>query len=163
METTATPHPTKEGVYVLRGSKTWITNSPIAGILIVWAKLNGKIRGFIVERKRAAEGTLETPAIKNKTGLRASITGMIHMDGVEVPHENMFPDVEGLKGPFSCLNNARYGIAWGVMGALEACLEVARDYSLDRKQFKGNPLAKYQLIQKKLADAHTDVAFGLQA
>ncbi|KAL7268185.1 hypothetical protein RUND412_009205 [Rhizina undulata] len=163
METVAREHPTKPGVYLLSGSKTWITNSPIADVLLIWAKLDGKIRGFLAERARAAPGTLSTPAIKNKNGLRASITGMIMMDNLEVPKENMFPNVEGLKGPFSCLNNARYGIAWGTMGALEDCLSRAREYSLERKQFKGNPLAKYQLIQKKLADAATDAAFGLAA
>lgn len=157
METVARPHPTKKGVYLLFGSKTWITNSPIADVLMVWGKLHGKIRGFLVERATAAPGTLSTPAIKDKNGLRASITGMIMLDGVEVPEENMFPDIEGLRGPFSCLNNARYGIAWGTMGALEDCIARARTYALERKQFKGNPLAKYQLVQKKLADATTDV------
>ncbi|KAJ6256582.1 hypothetical protein Dda_8447 [Drechslerella dactyloides] len=163
METTARLDPNHEGVYLLSGSKTWITNSPIADVLVVWAKLDGKIRGFLVERSRCPEGTLETPAIKNKTGLRASITGMIHMENAPVFKENMFPDVEGLKGPFACLNNARYGIAWGTMGALEDCIERSKEYALSRKQFKGNPLAKYQLIQKKLADAVTDVAYGLLA
>ncbi|KAF3927223.1 hypothetical protein ABW20_dc0106015 [Dactylellina cionopaga] len=163
METTARLDPAREGVYLISGSKTWITNSPIADVLVVWAKLDGKIRGFLVERERCPPGSLDTPAIKNKTGLRASITGMIHMDNVPVQKENMFPDVEGLRGPFACLNNARYGIAWGTMGALEDCIERARDYSLSRKQFKGNPLAKYQLIQKKLADAVTDATYGLLA
>lgn len=130
---------------------------------MVWAKLHDKIRGFLVERAAAAPGTLSTPTIKDKNGLRASITGMIMLDGVEVPEENMFPDIEGLRGPFSCLNNARYGIAWGTMGALEDCISRARTYALERKQFKGNPLAKYQLVQKKLADATTDAAFGLAA
>lgn len=129
---------------------------------MVWAKLDGKIRGFLIERGENHAG-LATPAIKNKNGLRASITGMINMDEVEVPEENMFPDVEGLKGPFSCLNNARYGIAWGTMGALEDCISRTRTYSLERKQFKGNPLAKYQLVQKKLADALTDATYGLLA
>ncbi|KFY63753.1 hypothetical protein V496_03708 [Pseudogymnoascus sp. VKM F-4515 (FW-2607)] len=165
METVAKPHPTKKGYYTLSGSKTWISNSPIADVFIIWAKLQetGKIRGFVVERSQCPTGTLETPAIKNKNGLRASITGMIQLDNCPVPQENMFPDVEGLKGPFSCLNSARYGISWGVMGALEDCLDRARTYSLERKQFKGNPLAKYQLIQKKLADASTDAAFGILA
>lgn len=162
METTAKPHPSKKGYYVLNGAKTWITNSPIADILVVWAKLDGKIRGFVIERDQCAPGTLETPAIKDKNGLRASITGMIQMDGCEVPAENMLPHVEGLRGPFSCLNSARYGISWGVVGALEDCLDRARTYALERKQFN-NPLAKYQLIQKKLADASTDAAFGLMA
>ncbi|KAB8217009.1 acyl-CoA dehydrogenase/oxidase [Aspergillus novoparasiticus] len=165
METVAREHPTKKGYYSLSGTKTWITNSPISDILIVWAKLEstGKIRGFVVERDQCPPGTLETPAIKNKTALRASITGMIQMDDCPVPKENMFPDVEGLTGPFTCLNSARLGIAFGAMGALEDCLSRARTYALERKQFKGNPLAKYQLIQKKLADAATDAAYGTLA
>ncbi|EWC45035.1 hypothetical protein DRE_06315 [Drechslerella stenobrocha 248] len=163
LEMTARPDPSREGVYLLSGSKTWITNSPIADVLVVWAKLDSKIRGFVVERSRCPAGTLNTPPIKNKTGLRASTTGMIHLDSAPVYEENMFPDIEGLGGPFACLNNARYGIAWGTMGALEDCIEKAREYSLSRRQFKGNPLAKYQLIQKKLANAVTDVAFGLLA
>jgi glutaryl-CoA dehydrogenase len=165
MESVARPHPQKEGYYLLSGSKTWITNSPIADVLLVWAKLEqtGKIRGFLIEKDRCSPGTLETPAIKNKNGLRASITGMIHMDECAVPKENMFPEVEGLKGPFACLNSARYGIALGTMGALEDCIARARTYALERKQFKGNPLAKYQLIQKKLADAMTDAAYGVLA
>ncbi|KAF2201666.1 putative glutaryl-CoA dehydrogenase [Delitschia confertaspora ATCC 74209] len=165
METTAKPHPTKKGYYSISGSKTWITNSPISDLLLVWAKVaeTGKIRGFLIERDQCPPGTLETPAIKNKNGLRASITGMIHLDGCPVPEANMFPDVEGLRGPFSCLNFARYGIAWGVIGALEDCISRAREYALERKQFKSNPLAKYQLVQKKLADASTDAAYGLLA
>ncbi|KAI9837825.1 MAG: hypothetical protein M1819_006759 [Sarea resinae] len=165
METTAKPHPSKKGYLSLSGSKTWITNSPIADVLLVWAKLQstGKIRGFVIDRDQCPPGTLETPAIKNKNGLRASITGMIHLDDCPVPEANMFPEVEGLRGPFSCLNSARYGIAWGTMGALEDCISRAREYALDRKQFKGNPIAKYQLVQKKLADAVTDAAFGLLA
>lgn len=163
MECVAKPHPTKKGYYNLSGSKTWITNSPIADVLMVWAKLDGKIRGFLVERKDCPTGTLETPAIKNKNGLRASITGMIHLDNCPVPEANMFPDVEGLRGPFSCLNSARYGIAMGVMGALEDSIDRARTYSLERKQFKNQPLARFQLIQKKLADASTDAAFGTLA
>ncbi|KAJ4257962.1 hypothetical protein NW762_008099 [Fusarium torreyae] len=162
LETTAKPHPTKNGYYLLNGSKTWITNSPIADILVVWAKLDDKIRGFVVERDQCESGTLETPALKNKNGLRASITGMIHLENCAVPAENMLPNIKGLRGPFSCLNSARYGIAWGVMGALEDALDRARSYALERKQFN-NPLARYQLIQKKLADASTDIAFGLQA
>jgi glutaryl-CoA dehydrogenase len=162
MEATARPHPTKAGVYLLNGSKTWITNSPISDVLLVWAKLDGVIRGFLVERSKAGSG-LSTPKITNKNGLRASTTGMIMMSDVEVPEENVFPDITGLRGPFSCLNSARYGIAWGAMGALEDCLARARTYALERKQFKGNPLAKYQLVQKKLADANTDIAFGLAA
>jgi glutaryl-CoA dehydrogenase len=163
METTARPHPTKEGYYSLSGAKTWITNSPIADLFMVWAKLeeNGKIRGFLVERKDCPPGTLETPTIKNKTGLRASITGMIQFDNCPVPIANMLPDAEGLSGPFTCLNSARLGIAFGVVGALEDSIARARTYALERKQFKGNPLAKYQLVQKKLADASTDAAYGL--
>ncbi|KAK6216464.1 hypothetical protein LQW54_003469 [Pestalotiopsis sp. IQ-011] len=165
METTARPHPTKKGYFLLSGSKTWITNSPIADVLMVWAKLQetGKIRGFLVERKDCPPGTLDTPPIKNKNGLRASITGMIHLDECPVPEAHMFPDVEGLTGPFTCLNSARYGIALGTMGALEDCIERTRTYALERKQFKGNPIAKYQLVQKKLADAATDAAYGTLA
>jgi len=165
MESVAKTHPTKNGYYSLSGAKTWITNSPIADVLLVWAKLQetGKIRGFLIERSHCPPGTLETPKLGDKNGLRASITGMIQMDDVPVPKEMMFPEVEGLKGPFSCLNSARYGIAWGVMGALEDCLARAREYALERKQFKNNPLAKYQLVQKKLADATTDAAYGILA
>ncbi|OAL01252.1 acyl-CoA dehydrogenase NM domain-like protein [Phaeosphaeriaceae sp. SRC1lsM3a] len=163
METTAKPHPTKKGYYSLSGSKTWITNSPIADVLLVWAKLDGKIRGFVIERDQCPPGTLETPPIKNKNGLRASLTGMIQLDNCPVSEANMFPDVQGLRGPFSCLNSARYGIAWGTMGALEDCISRTREYALDRKQFKGNPIAKYQLVQKKLADATTDAAYGILA
>ncbi|CAG8499636.1 2648_t:CDS:10 [Diversispora eburnea] len=151
----------KNGVYVLNGSKTWITNSPIADIFIVWAKSkeDNKIRGFILEKGMKG---LSTPTIKGKLSLRASITGMIVMDNVEVPEENLLPHVEGLKGPFSCLNNARYGIAWGVLGSSEFCFSEARNYSLDREQF-GSPLARFQLVQKKFADANTEIALGLQA
>lgn len=165
MESVAKPHPTKKGYYSLSGSKTWITNSPIADVMLVWAKLQetGKIRGFIVERDQCPPGTLETPKLGHKNGLRASITGMIQMDGVPVAQENMFPDVEGLFGPFTCLNQARYGIAWGMVGALEDAIARTRTYALERKQFKGNPLAKYQLVQKKLSDATTDAAYGLLA
>ncbi|KAM0647343.1 hypothetical protein ACHAO3_007852 [Verticillium nonalfalfae] len=165
METVARPHPSKKGYYYLSGAKTWITNSPVADVLLVWAKLQetGKIRGFLVERSKCPAGTLETPPIKDKNGLRASITGMIQLEECPVPHENMFPEVEGLRGPFSCLNSARYGIALGVMGALEDCIARARTYALERKQFKGNPLARYQLVQKKLADASTDAAYGTLA
>jgi glutaryl-CoA dehydrogenase len=162
METVARPHPTKKGMYLLSGAKNWITNSPIADVLLVWAKLNGEIRGFLIEREKAGPG-LATPKIAHKVALRASITGMIQMDEVEVPEENLFPEVKGLKGPFTCLNSARFGIAWGTMGALEEALRLAREYSLDRKQFKGNPLAKYQLIQMKLANALTDINYGLMA
>ncbi|GBC00268.1 hypothetical protein RclHR1_00380036 [Rhizophagus clarus] len=149
------------GGYILHGSKTWITNSPIADVFIVWAKSkeDQKIRGFILEKGMKG---LSTPTIKGKLSLRASITGMIMMDNVEVPEENLFPNVEGLKGPFGCLNNARYGISWGVLGSSEFCLAQARDYALGRYQF-GSPLAKFQLIQKKFADANTEIAIGLQA
>jgi glutaryl-CoA dehydrogenase len=165
MESTAKPHPSKEGYYSLSGSKTWITNSPIADVFLVWAKLaeTGKIRGFLVEKDQCPPGTLETPKLEHKNGLRASVTGMIQMDGVPVAKEMMFPDVEGLRGPFSCLNNARYGIAWGVIGALEDCISRAREYALERRQFKNNPIAKYQLVQKKLADTTTDAAYGILA
>ncbi|KAI3394172.1 hypothetical protein diail_3127 [Diaporthe ilicicola] len=165
METTARPHPDKEGYYLLSGSKTWITNSPIADVLMVWAKLaeTGKIRGFLVERAACPPGTLDTPAIKHKNGLRASITGMIHMDGVPVPQEMMFPGVEGLRGPFSCLNSARYGIAMGTVGALEDCISRTLAYALERRQFKNKPIASYQLVQRKLADATTDAAYGMLA
>ena len=165
LETTAKPHPSRKGYLSLSGSKTWITNSPIADVFLVWAKYHetGKIRGFLLDRSDCPPGTLETPAIKNKNGLRASLTGMIQMDDCPVPEKNMFPDVEGLRGPFTCLNNARYGIAFGVTGALEDCITKARTYALERKQFKGNPIAKYQLVQKKLADATTDAAYGTLA
>ncbi|KAF7918696.1 uncharacterized protein EAE97_011791 [Botrytis byssoidea] len=165
METTAKPHPTKKGYYSISGAKTWITNSPIADVFLVWAKLQetGKIRGFIIDRADCPPGTLETPALKDKNGLRASLTGMIQLDECPVPEANMFQAVEGLRGPFTCLNSARYGIAWGMTGALEDCIDRARTYALERKQFKGNPLAKYQLVQKKLADAVSDAAFGTLA
>ncbi|KAJ2546121.1 hypothetical protein IWW35_005144 [Coemansia sp. RSA 1878] len=147
-------------VYRISGSKMWITNSPIADVFIVWAKLktDGKIHGFILERGMPG---LSTPAIDGKMALRASITGMILMDNVEVPKQNML-NVEGLKGPFSCLNKARFGIAWGVLGAAENCLGIARNYALDRKQF-GVPLARFQLVQAKLALAHSEIALGLQS
>lgn len=165
LETTAKPHPSKEGYYSISGAKTWITNSPIADIAVVWAKLKetGKIRGFVIERDQCPPGTFETPPLKNKNGLRASVTGMIQLDECPVPKENMFPDIEGLKGPFSCLNSARLGIAWGVMGALEDAIDRTRTYALERRQFKNNPIAKYQLVQKKLTDASTDAAYGLLA
>ncbi|PHH86187.1 hypothetical protein CDD83_10598 [Cordyceps sp. RAO-2017] len=165
MESVARPHRTRTGYYSLSGAKTWITNSPIADVLLVWARLQetGKIRGFLVERAGCPAGTLETPAIKDKNGLRASLTGMIQLDECPVPAANMLPEAEGLRGPFSCLNSARYGIAMGVMGALEDCVARARAYALERRQFKGNPLARYQLVQKKLADAATDAAYGTLA
>ncbi len=147
------------GGYVLSGSKMWITNSPIADIFIVWAKTDdGVIRGFILEKGMKG---LSAPKIEGKFSLRASITGEIVMDQVEVPEANLLPGVEGLKGPFGCLNNARFGIAWGALGAAEFCWHAARQYTLDRKQF-GRPLAANQLIQKKLADMQTEIALGLQ-
>ena len=165
MESMAKAHSSKKGYLSISGSKSWITNSPIADVMLVWAKLesSGKIRGFLVDRNECPPGTLETPPLKHKTGLRASITGMIQLDECPVPEANMFPEVEGLKGPFSCLNSARYGIAWGVMGALEDCIARARTYALERRQFKNNPIAKYQLVQKKLSSAVTDAAYGILA
>ena len=148
--------------YVISGSKTWISNSPFADVFIVWAKSEehgGGIRGFILEK--GMEG-LSAPKIEGKISLRASTTGMIMMDEVRVPAENLLPHVQGLKGPFGCLNRARYGISWGAMGAAEFCMHAARQYGLDRKQF-GKPLAATQLFQKKLADMLTDIALGLQA
>jgi glutaryl-CoA dehydrogenase len=147
------------GGYSLTGSKTWISNSPIADVFVVWAKDDsGDIRGFVLEKSFK---NLSAPAIHGKVGLRASITGEIVMDGVFCPEENAFPEVRGLKGPFTCLNSARYGIAWGALGAAEDCLHRARTYVLERKQF-GRPLAANQLIQKKLADMQTEIALGLQ-
>jgi len=147
------------GGYKLSGAKMWITNSPIADVFVVWAKDDeGSIRGFILEKGWKG---LEAPTIHGKVGLRASITGEIVMDEVFCPEENALPDVRGLKGPFTCLNSARYGIAWGALGAAEDCFQRARQYVLDRKQF-GKPLAANQLIQKKLADMLTDIALGLQ-
>ena len=146
------------GGYLLNGAKMWITNSPIADLAVVWAKLDGKIRGFIVERGMKG---FETPKIEGKFSLRASITGSISLNDVEVPEENLLPNVKGLSGPFGCLNKARYGIAWGSMGAAEFCWHAARQYTLDRKQF-GRPLAANQLIQKKLADMQTEISLGLQ-
>ena len=183
METRA-KYDSKSKTYILNGAKTWITSSPIADVLIVWAKgEDNKVRGFIVDRQQSKKG-LSTPKIEGKFSLRASATGMILMDDLHVPEENLLPNVVGFKGPFGCLNNARYGkqnnrqlqiyktflfdlknitgIAWGALGAAEACLTVARQYTLDRKQF-GRPLAANQLIQKKFADASTDIALGLQA
>jgi glutaryl-CoA dehydrogenase len=153
-----------DGGYQLSGNKMWISNSPIADVFVVWAKevsVDGKvgpIRGFVLEKGMKG---LSAPAIHGKVGLRASITGEIVMDGVFVPEENAFPEVQGLKGPFTCLNSARYGIAWGALGAAEDCWHRARQYTLDRQQF-GRPLAANQLIQKKLADMQTEIALGLQ-
>ncbi|WP_066798215.1 acyl-CoA dehydrogenase [Sphingomonas soli] len=148
--------------YRLTGSKMWITNSPIADVMVVWAKSDhhgGGIKGFVLERGMAG---LSTPKIEGKLSLRASITGEIVMDGVEVSEDALLPDVQGLKGPFGCLNRARYGIAWGSMGAAEACMHAARQYTLDRAQF-GRPLAATQLVQLKLANMETEIALGLQA
>tara|TARA_B100001250_G_scaffold360703_1_gene338363 strand:- start:605 stop:1768 length:1164 start_codon:yes stop_codon:yes gene_type:complete len=149
-----------KGGYKLSGSKTWITNSPIADLLIIWAKdEEGTLRGFIVERK---DKGLETPYLKGKFSLRASATGQIFMDDIFVPEERVLPDVNSFKGPFSCLNMARYGIAWGAIGAAEFCWHAARNYSLDREQF-GEPLAAKQIIQKKLVDMQTEITLGLQS
>lgn len=149
-----------DGGYLLSGAKMWITNSPIADVFVVWAKTDDdKIRGFILEKGWAG---LSAPAIHGKVGLRASITGEIVMDQVFVPEENLLPHVEGLKGPFTCLNSARYGIAWGALGAAEFCWHTARQYTMDRKQF-GRPLAANQLVQKKLADMQTEITMALQA
>lgn len=147
-----------DGGYLLNGAKMWITNSPIADIAVVWAKLEGKIRGFIVERGMPG---FETPKIEGKFSLRASVTGEIVLADCEVPEENLLPNVKGLAGPFGCLNKARYGISWGAMGAAEFCWHAGRTYTMERKQF-GRPLAANQLIQKKLADMQTEIALGLQ-
>ena len=159
MRTVARPLP--GGGYILDGAKTWISNAPIADLLVVWAKSEahgGKIKGFLLEK--GAKG-LSTPRIEGKLSLRASVTGEIVMEGVEVGEDALLPGVEGLKGPFGCLNRARYGICWGVIGAAEACWHAARQYGLDRRQF-GRPLAATQLFQRKLADMQTEVALGLQ-
>ncbi|MCK9907579.1 acyl-CoA dehydrogenase [Microbacteriaceae bacterium K1510] len=147
-----------DGGYKLNGAKTWISNSPVADVAVVWAKLEGVIRGFIVDR---ATPGFSTPKIEGKLSLRASITGEIVLSDCVVPEENLLPNAKGLAGPFGCLNNARYGIAWGAMGAAEFCWHRARQYTLDRKQF-GRPLAANQLVQKKLADMQTEIALGLQ-
>ncbi|MBX9795901.1 acyl-CoA dehydrogenase [Sphingomonas sp.] len=151
-----------DGGYRLYGTKTWISNAPIADVFVVWAKSDahgGGIRGFVLEKGMKG---LSTPKIEGKLSLRASITGMIVMDGVEVSEDALLPNVQGLKGPFGCLNRARYGISWGAMGAAEFCFHAARQYGLDRKQF-GRPLAATQLYQKKLADMESEIALGLQA
>ena len=148
-----------DGGYRLNGTKMWISNSPIADVFVVWAKLDGVIRGFVLEK--GLKG-LSAPKIHGKLSLRASITGEIVMDGVEVGEDALLPNASGLKGPFGCLNRARYGIAWGAMGAAEDCWHRARQYGLDRKQF-GKPLAQMQLFQKKLADMQTEITLGLQA
>ena len=148
-----------DGGYLVTGNKMWISNSPVADIFVVWAKLDGIIRGFILEKGMKG---LSAPKIEGKFSLRTSITGEIVMDKVFVPEENIFPDTTGLGGPFGCLNKARYGISWGVIGAAEFCWHAARQYTLDRKQF-GRPLAANQLVQKKLADMQTEITLGLQA
>ncbi|HEY1879883.1 MAG TPA: acyl-CoA dehydrogenase [Caulobacteraceae bacterium] len=155
MRTTAVAAP---GGYRLNGAKMWITNAPIADVALVWAKLDGVIRGFLVERGAAG---FETPTIKNKLSLRASVTGEISLSDVLVPEDAILPGVSGLRGPFSCLNKARYGIAWGAMGAAEFCLHASRDYTQTRSVF-GKPLAARQLVQKKLADMATEIALGLE-
>jgi glutaryl-CoA dehydrogenase len=151
-----------EGGYVLSGAKTWISNAPIADVFVIWARSDahgGAIRGFVLEKGMTG---LSTPRIENKLSLRASITGMVMMDEVAVGEDALLPHVEGLKGPFGCLNRARYGISWGALGAAEFCFHAARHYGLDRRQF-GRPLAATQLYQKKLADMETEIALGLQA
>ena len=151
-----------DGGFCLNGSKTWISNAPVADVFVVWAKSDahdGKIRGFILEKDMDG---LTAPKIEGKMSLRSSVTGMIMMDDVQVPEENLLPHVEGLKGPFSCLNRARYGISWGAMGAAEFCLHAAHDYGLERHQFN-KPLAANQLYQKKLADMQSEIALGYQA
>jgi len=153
---------TVDGGFILNGSKNWITNSPIADVFVIWGKNeaeNGRIRGFILEKGMKG---LSAPKIEGKFSLRASDTGMIFMEDVFVPAENMLPKISGLGGPFGCLNNARYGIAWGTLGAAEFCLDAARQYTMDRKQF-GRPLAQNQLIQKKMADALTEISLGLHS
>ena len=154
--------PKTDSGYLLSGSKTWISNSPIADVFVVWAKSDahgGGIRGFILEKGMKG---LTAPKIEGKLSLRASVTGMIMMDEIELGEDALLPDVQGLKGPFSCLNRARYGISWGALGAAEFCFHAARQYGLDRQQF-GTPLAGRQLFQKKLADMETEIALGLQA
>ena len=148
---------TKDG-YVLNGTKSWITNAPIADVAVVWAKLDDEIKGFLVDRGSAG---FSTPTIKGKMSLRTSVTGQIVLENVEVPPENLLPNARGLGGPFGCLNRARYGIAWGSMGAAEFCWHAAREYTMNRKQF-GRPLAANQLIQKKLVDMQTEITLGLQ-
>ncbi|KAH8112982.1 acyl-CoA dehydrogenase domain-containing protein [Phellopilus nigrolimitatus] len=158
METTAEE---TDGGFLLNGGKSWISNAPVADLFLIWArcKWDNKVRGFLVEKGTAG---LTAPPIKNKLALRVSLTGSIFLDGVKAPHDALLPGGEGLKAPFSCLNNARYGISWGVLGALEDCLARARDYALERKQF-GRPLASFQLVQKKLVDAQSAIALGLLA
>jgi glutaryl-CoA dehydrogenase len=144
--------------YILSGSKTWISNSPVADLFVIWAKLDGVVRGFILDKNMKG---LSAPKIEGKFSLRTSVTGQVVMDEVAIPEENIFPEISGLKGPFGCLNKARYGICWGVIGAAEFCWHAARQYTLDRTQF-GRPLAANQLIQKKLADMQTEISLALQ-
>lgn len=162
METTAED---VDGGFVLNGSKTWISNAPVADVVLVWArcKWDSKIRGFLLDRSsgKTLKG-LETPAIKNKLALRVSLTGSVFMDDVKVPKDALLEGAVGLKAAFSCLNNARYGISWGVMGALEDCVARTREYALERKQFN-RPLASFQLVQRKLVDASTASTLGLLA
>jgi glutaryl-CoA dehydrogenase len=148
-----------DGGYIVKGSKMWITNSPVAQVFVVWAKLDGVIRGFVLEKGMKG---LSAPKIEGKFSLRASITGESVMEDVFVPDENSLPNVSGLSGPFGCLNKARFGIAWGALGAAEFCWQAARQYTLDRKQF-GRPLAQTQLVQKKRADMQTAISLGLQS
>ena len=144
--------------YTLSGSKTWISNSPVADLFVIWAKLDGVVRGFILDKDMKG---LSAPKIEGKFSLRTSVTGQVVMDEVTVPEENILPEISGLRGPFGCLNKARYGICWGVIGAAEFCWHAARQYTLDRTQF-GRPLAANQLIQKKLADMQTEISLALQ-
>ncbi len=145
--------------FVLNGAKTWITHAPIADVFVVWAKLDGRVKGFVLQR---GDKGLTTPKIEGKFSLRAGVTGEIVMQDVEIPHDRLLPDADGMRAPFSCLNHARYGIAWGAMGAAEFCWHAARQYGLDRVQF-GRPLAANQLYQKKLADMQTEITLGLNA
>ncbi|KAK9880241.1 hypothetical protein WA026_010116 [Henosepilachna vigintioctopunctata] len=153
---------TKTNTFLLSGSKTWISHAPVADIFIIWAKYEGKVHGFIVDRADQTEDSLKTPKIEGKLSLRISSTGMILMNNTVCPSKNRLPNVIGMRGPFSCLNNARYTIAWGSLGAAEACLKIARNYTLERKQFN-KPIAANQLIQKKMADMMTEIALGLQS
>lgn len=152
-----------DGGYSLTGAKTWITNSPIADLLLIWGKDDeGSVRGFLIERGADGVKGLETPKLEGKFSLRAGVTGQIMMDDVFVPEDRVLPDVRGMRGPFECLNRARFGISWGSLGAAEFCWHAARSYALDRKQF-GRPLAATQLVQKKLVDMQTEITLGLQA
>ncbi|EJD00041.1 acyl-CoA dehydrogenase domain-containing protein [Fomitiporia mediterranea MF3/22] len=153
-----------DGGFILNGSKTWISNAPVAGLILIWArcKWDDKVRGFLIDRSQSSVPGLETSIIKNKLALRVSLTGSVFMDNVRIPKDSLLEGTDGLKSAFSCLNNARYGISWGVMGSLEDCVARTREYALERKQFK-RPIASFQLIQKKLVEASTASAFGLLA